>query len=79
MPIAGHVDNLSRLQEVCRNHELWLHLRGHSLAALALTTPPNNVSLLVGNVNCNIPWHGSVCRLLFDVIVTGFRNRSHSA
>ncbi|XP_054282470.1 pyridoxal-dependent decarboxylase domain-containing protein 1-like isoform X1 [Macrosteles quadrilineatus] len=42
MPIAGHVDNLSRLQEVCRNHELWLHLRGHSLAALALTTTPNN-------------------------------------
>lgn len=42
MPIAGHVDNLSRLQEVCHNHEIWLHLRGHSLAALALITSSTN-------------------------------------
>ena len=42
MPIAGHVDNLSRLQEVCHNHEIWLHLRGHSLAALALITASTN-------------------------------------
>lgn len=41
-PIAGHVDNLSRLQEICRNHELWLHLRGHTLAALAMVTTSNS-------------------------------------
>ncbi|KAF5285802.1 hypothetical protein FQA39_LY04263 [Lamprigera yunnana] len=35
-PIAGHVDNVSRLQELCKLHDIWLHLRGHSLAALVL-------------------------------------------
>ncbi|KAF4521189.1 hypothetical protein B566_EDAN010651 [Ephemera danica] len=39
-PVAGHVDNLGRLQEVCREHDVWLHLRGHSLAALAMATAP---------------------------------------
>lgn len=39
--IAGHVDNISRLQEVCRKHDVWLHLRGHSLAALAMASSPN--------------------------------------
>ncbi|KAB0793793.1 hypothetical protein PPYR_13413 [Photinus pyralis] len=35
-PIAGHVDNLLRLQDLCKLHDVWLHLRGHSLAALTL-------------------------------------------
>lgn len=35
--ICGQVDNLMRLQEVCRTHSIWLHCRGHSLAALAIT------------------------------------------
>jgi threonine aldolase len=39
--IAGHVDNIARLQEVCRKHDVWLHLRGHSLAALAMASSPN--------------------------------------
>ncbi|XP_075230465.1 pyridoxal-dependent decarboxylase domain-containing protein 1 isoform X2 [Lycorma delicatula] len=41
-PIAGHVDNLPRLQEICRNNELWLHLRGHTLAALAMVATSNS-------------------------------------
>ncbi|GLH04158.1 Uncharacterized protein GBIM_09930 [Gryllus bimaculatus] len=39
--IAGHVDNLPRLQELCKQHDIWLHLRGHSLAALAMVSIPN--------------------------------------
>lgn len=35
--ICGHVDNIQRLQEVCRTNSVWLHCRGHSLAALAIT------------------------------------------
>lgn len=35
--ISGEVDNLVRLQEVCRKNSVWLHCRGHSLAALAIT------------------------------------------
>ncbi|XP_067005760.2 pyridoxal-dependent decarboxylase domain-containing protein 1 isoform X2 [Anabrus simplex] len=40
-PVAGHVDNLPRLQELCKQHDVWLHLRGHSLAAIAMVTVPN--------------------------------------
>ncbi|XP_063240985.1 pyridoxal-dependent decarboxylase domain-containing protein 1 isoform X2 [Bacillus rossius redtenbacheri] len=39
-PVAGHTDSLPRLQELCRQHDAWLHLRGHSLAALALVSAP---------------------------------------
>ncbi|KAG8238584.1 hypothetical protein J437_LFUL017931, partial [Ladona fulva] len=39
--IAGHVDNLQRLQEVCRQKDVWLHVRGHALAALAMVSVPN--------------------------------------
>lgn len=35
--ICGHVDNVQRLQEVCRANSIWLHCRGHSLAALVMT------------------------------------------
>lgn len=35
--ICGHVDDISRLQEVCRTNSIWLHCRGHTLAALAIT------------------------------------------
>lgn len=42
--IAGHVDNVLRLQELCKQHDIWLHLRGHSLAALAMVSVQNVVS-----------------------------------
>ncbi|KAK5641276.1 hypothetical protein RI129_009823 [Pyrocoelia pectoralis] len=41
-PIAGHVDNLPRLQELCKLHDVWLYLRGHSLAALTLPLNQHN-------------------------------------
>lgn len=40
--ITGHIDNISRLQELCRAHDVWLHIRGHSLAALALPLGQHN-------------------------------------
>lgn len=41
-PITGHVDNISRIRELCKIHGAWLHLRGHSLAALALPNYQRN-------------------------------------
>lgn len=38
--IDGKVDNITQLQEVCRINSIWLHLRGHNLAALAITQGP---------------------------------------
>lgn len=35
--ICGQADNIQRLQEVCRANSVWLHCRGHTLAALAIT------------------------------------------
>lgn len=35
--ICGQVDNVQRLQELCSANLIWLHCRGHSLAALAVT------------------------------------------
>lgn len=54
--IVGHVDNLTRIQEVCEKHNVWMHLRGHNLAALVLTHPSvkpvklaDSLSLPLGN------------------------------
>lgn len=41
-PITGHVDNLSRIQELCKTYDVWLHIRGHSLAALTLPVNQHN-------------------------------------
>lgn len=49
-PVTGHVDNLPRLKELCKAHDIWLHLRGHSLAALAL--PQHQVN---GHVRLHLP------------------------
>lgn len=35
--VFGCVDNITRLQDICRVSGVWLHCQGHSLAALALT------------------------------------------
>lgn len=36
----GQVDNLQRLQEICKTQDLWLHVEGHSLAGLSLVAAP---------------------------------------
>lgn len=38
--VCGHVDNVQRLQEVCRANSVWLHCRGHTLASLAVIQAP---------------------------------------
>ncbi|CAH1957549.1 unnamed protein product [Acanthoscelides obtectus] len=40
--ITGHVDNISRINELCKVHGAWLHVRGHTLAALALPNHQRN-------------------------------------
>lgn len=34
--LTGHCDNITQLRAICDKYNVWLHLRGHSLAALAL-------------------------------------------
>lgn len=34
--LTGHCDNIARLRAICDKYNVWLHLRGHSLSALAL-------------------------------------------
>ncbi|KZC08255.1 Pyridoxal-dependent decarboxylase domain-containing protein 1 [Dufourea novaeangliae] len=36
--LTGHCDNIARLRAICDKYNVWLHLRGHSLAALALNS-----------------------------------------
>lgn len=43
---VGGVDNVGRIQELCNNHEAWLHVEGHALAALTLPNAPNLVQYL---------------------------------
>ncbi|XP_066261695.1 pyridoxal-dependent decarboxylase domain-containing protein 1 [Euwallacea similis] len=45
-PVTGHVDNIIRIKELCKTHNCWLHVRGHTLAALTLPnhTRSNNVA-----------------------------------
>nr|XP_045624539.1 pyridoxal-dependent decarboxylase domain-containing protein 1-like isoform X2 [Procambarus clarkii] len=45
---VGGVDNVGRIQELCNNHEAWLHVEGHALAALTLPNAPN-MSAKVGD------------------------------
>ncbi|KAL1130695.1 hypothetical protein AAG570_011936 [Ranatra chinensis] len=49
-PIAGHVDNVCRLQEICRANDVWLHLRGHCLAALAVPDSKNLVGYVADSM-----------------------------
>ncbi|XP_025110203.1 putative pyridoxal-dependent decarboxylase domain-containing protein 2 [Pomacea canaliculata] len=40
----GHVDNLQRLQEICKANQIWLHVEGTHLATLTLLSVPTSVS-----------------------------------
>lgn len=41
--LTGHCDNITRLREICDKYNVWLHLRGDSLAALALNNSPKDL------------------------------------
>ncbi|KAG1682615.1 Pyridoxal-dependent decarboxylase domain-containing protein 1 [Nymphon striatum] len=40
-PVIGDTDNVQRLQDLCRENDIWLHVEGNSLAALCLVSVPN--------------------------------------
>lgn len=44
--LTGHCDNISRLREVCDKYNIWLHLRGDSLAALALNNSSKDLVII---------------------------------
>lgn len=44
-PIMGSVDNIARIYDICKQHSIWLHCRGHCLAALATCMGPGDVSM----------------------------------
>lgn len=48
--LSGYVDNLQRMSDICRTHNIWLHATGHALAALACAQGPNTVSSFGGIV-----------------------------
>lgn len=43
-PAVGHVDNIGRLQEICKANSIWLHVEGNHLATLTLFSVPTQVS-----------------------------------
>lgn len=52
--ISGYVDNLQRMSDICRTHNIWLHATGHALAALACAQGPNTVSSFSGIINKSV-------------------------
>lgn len=42
--ICGYVDNLTRMRDICKTNNIWLHATGHGLASLVCTQGPGAVS-----------------------------------
>ncbi|GAB6021047.1 hypothetical protein CHUAL_003682 [Chamberlinius hualienensis] len=58
-PPLGQVDNLQRLQEVCKTHDLWLHVEGHMLAGLCLVLAPTLPAKIGDSMTLNLgSWLG---------------------
>ncbi|XP_014230081.1 putative pyridoxal-dependent decarboxylase domain-containing protein 2 [Trichogramma pretiosum] len=47
--LTGHCDNIVRLKELCDKYNVWLHLRGDSLAALALNNSMKDLSTKIAH------------------------------
>lgn len=47
--LTGHCDKISRLCAICDTYNVWLHLRGHSLAALALNNSTKDLPSMVAD------------------------------
>lgn len=57
--LCGQVDNIMRLQDVCRANSVWLHCRGHSLAAIAVTQGHGQVNPIADSISINMgSWLG---------------------
>lgn len=48
--LCGYVDNLLRMYDICKTHNLWLHATGHGLAALVCSQGPGVISSLVDSI-----------------------------
>ncbi|XP_060067143.1 putative pyridoxal-dependent decarboxylase domain-containing protein 2 [Ylistrum balloti] len=42
-PLTGHVDDVDRLQDICRKNSIWLHVEGNNLATLTLVSVPTSI------------------------------------
>ncbi|ESO89261.1 hypothetical protein LOTGIDRAFT_52276, partial [Lottia gigantea] len=42
-PQVGHVDNLQRLQDICKKNSIWLHVEGNNLATLMMFSVPSSI------------------------------------
>ncbi|KAH8386697.1 hypothetical protein KR093_001973, partial [Drosophila rubida] len=57
--LCGYVDNLQRLRDVCKAHNMWLHASGHGLAALVCAQTPGNVQDVLHSMALNLgSWLG---------------------
>lgn len=63
--LTGHCDNVPRLREICDKYNVWLHLRGHSLAALALNNFTKDLVIFVTIVSLFLFYWDSIY-LLFQ-------------
>ncbi|KAM7349299.1 pyridoxal-dependent decarboxylase domain-containing protein 1 [Cochliomyia hominivorax] len=48
--LCGYVDNLLRMHDICKTHNLWLHATGHGLAALVCSQGPGVISSYVDSI-----------------------------
>lgn len=58
--LTGHCDNITRLRAICDKYNVWLHLSGHSLAALALNNSAKDlviVAYFVIKKILHLPYH----------------------
>jgi hypothetical protein len=44
-PLAGHIEDLLRLREICTDYEMWLHVQGHALSSLCLPIEDAHVQI----------------------------------
>ncbi|XP_059617219.1 pyridoxal-dependent decarboxylase domain-containing protein 1 [Phlebotomus argentipes] len=52
--VCGFVDNVPKLYDVCRTANVWLHCRGHSLAALATAQGSGDVRELCDSMSLSL-------------------------
>jgi len=57
--LCGYVDNLLRLRDVCKAHNMWLHASGHGLAALVCSQSQGHVEEVLHSMALNLgSWLG---------------------
>lgn len=52
--VCGYVDNLTRMKDICKANNIWLHATGHGLASLACTQGTESISTVVDSIVLNL-------------------------